>query len=287
MEPKILVTGATGTIGSFVVDLLKDKKANFVAMVRNQEKAKPFKEKGIKTVVADFSKPALLERALEGIHKIFLLSVTSPEAPALQASLVEKAFEARVQHIVKVSVRGADPNANFNIGRWHGETEEVIRKSLISYTFLQPHSFLQNLLFDAQSIREEGKIYSMQGDGQIPMVDARDIASVAVKALLEPGHEKASYVLTGPQSISYHDIAREFSVALDKDVEYIKQSTEEGISAMLEAGMPRWLADDMAYLNTRYANNEDSDVSPVIEKVLGTKAHNLVDFIQDYIHIFK
>ncbi|MCD4698584.1 MAG: SDR family oxidoreductase [Bacteroidales bacterium] len=287
MNSKILVTGATGTIGSFVVDLLKENKASFVAMVRNEKKSIPFKEKGVKTVFGDFSSNALLENALEGVQKVFLLSVSSPESSELQANLVQKAKEGGIKHIVKVSVRGANINADFNIGKWHGETEEFIRKSFISYTFLQPHSFMQNLLFDAKTIREEGKIYGMQGDGKIPMVDARDIASVAVKALLEPGHENKSYVLTGPESISYHDIAREFAVALHKDIQYVKQSTEEGLSAMLAAGIPEWLADDMAKLNKRYANNEDSIVSPDVEKVLGRKAHNLIDFIHDYIHLFN
>ncbi|MEZ5082139.1 MAG: SDR family oxidoreductase [Bacteroidales bacterium] len=287
MNSKILVTGATGTIGSFVVDLLKENKANFVAMVRNAEKAKPFKEKGIKTVMADFSKPALLEKALEGIQKVFLLSATSPDSPVLQGNLVRLAKAAGVKHIVKGSVRGADVNADFNIGRWHGQTEADIRESGISYTFLQPHSFLQNLLFDAESIREEGKIYGMQGDGKIPMVDARDIAAVGVASLLEEGHENKSYVLTGPEPISYHDIVRELSSALGKKIEYIKQTPEEGRKAMLSFNMPEWLVDDMVKLNIRYANGEAMNVSQDIEHVLGRNAHSLKDFIDDYIDLFK
>ncbi len=286
MDSKILVTGATGTIGSFVVDFLKEKNADFIAMVRNEQKRQPFKNKGIKSVVADFDSPKLLEEALKGIQKVFLLSVTSPDAPRLQATLIQKAKEAGVKHIVKVSVRGADKNADFNIGKWHGESEEMIKESGIAWTFLQPHSFLQNLLFDAESIREKGKIFSMQGDGKIPMVDARDIAAVAVKVLLDPGYENKSYVLTGPVSISYHDIAYEFSVALNREIEYVKQTPEEGHAAMLAAGMPSWLANDMAKLNRRFANNEDNDVSPDVEKVLGRKPHNLLDFIQDYIELF-
>ena len=287
MNSKILVTGATGTIGSFVVDLLKENKENFVAMVRNEEKAKPFKEKGIKTVMADFSKPALLEKSLEGIHKVFLLSATSPDSPVLQGKLVRLAKSAGVKHIVKGSVRGADVNADFNIGRWHGLTEADIRDSGIPYTFLQPHSFLQNLLFDADSIRQDGKIYGMQGDGKIPMVDARDIAAVGVASLLEEGHENKSYVLTGPEAISYHDIVRELSSALGKEIKYIKQTPEEGRKAMISGGMPEWLVDDMVKLNKRYAANEDMDVSPDVENVLGHKAHSLEEFINDYINLFK
>ena len=287
MNSKILVTGATGTIGSFVVDLLKENKANFVAMVRNEEKAKPFIEKGIKTVMADFSKPALLEKALEGIQKVFLLSVTSPESPVLQGNLVKLAKTAGVEHIVKGSVRGADVNADFNIGRWHGQTEADIRDSGIPYTFLQPHSFLQNLLFDADGIREEGKIYGMQGDGKIPMVDARDIAAVGVASLLEEGHENKSNLLTGPEAISYHDIVRELSSALGKEIKYIKQTPEEGRKAMLSGGMPEWLVDDMVKLNMRYAANKGAEVSPDVENVLGRKAHSLQDFINDYINLFK
>ena len=91
MSSKILVTGATGTIGSFVCERLKAINADFTALVRSGEKAKPLNEKGIKTVIGDLSDISSLEKALKGINKVFLLSVTSPESPKLQGNLVKVA----------------------------------------------------------------------------------------------------------------------------------------------------------------------------------------------------
>ncbi len=208
---KILVTGATGTIGSFVCQGLKEMNADFTAMVRSEEKAKTLNEKGIETVIGDLSDTASLENALSGMDKVFLLSVTSPESPKLQGNLVRVAKEKGVKHIVKVSALGTSLDSKFGIGRYHAMTERDIRDSGIAYTFLQPHSFMQNLIFDSATIKEQSAIYAPMADGKIGMVDARDIAAVAVKALSEEGHEGKTYILTGPKAISYYDIAKALS----------------------------------------------------------------------------
>lgn len=287
MSSKILVTGATGTIGSFVVDFLLKRRADFVAMVRSPEKAKPLTEKGIETRIGDFSDEASLPATLKGIDRLFLLSVTSPDSPKLQGNMIRAAKAAGVKYIVKISVRGAAENANINIGRWHGEIEEQIKESGLVYTFIRPHSFMQNLLFDAQGIQEQKAIYSPQGDGKIPFIDARDIAAVAARALTEDKHNNKTYVVTGPEAISYSDIASELSKALGKEIVYKRQTPADAREGMLAAGMPVWLVDDMIFLNESYSTNKASEVSPDVEKVLDRKAHSLADFISDYIEFFK
>ena len=288
MDTNILVTGATGTIGSFVVDLLNEQKANFTALVRSKEKAMPLTEKGIEIIYGDLSDRDSLEKAMMGIDKLFLLSATSPLSPELQGNAVQVAKKSGIKHIVKVAARGSSPDADFNIGRWHGLTEEEIRQSGIPFTFLECHTFMQNLLFDVETIEKENAIYSTQGDGKIPMVDTRDIAEVATKALTqESHHEFRTYVLTGPEAISYHDIARELSALLGREIKYVKQSPEEGRKAMLESGMPEWMVDDMIKLNKRYAENEAAEVSPDVEKVLKRKPRSLKVFLTDYGEHFK
>jgi uncharacterized protein YbjT (DUF2867 family) len=286
MTNKILVIGATGTIGMTVCELLKAENADFTALVRNEEKAKSFASIGMKTVTGDLSDMDSLMKAMNGIDKLFLLSVTSPDLPKLQGNAARVAKEQGVRHIVKISVRGAATDADFNIGRFHGQVEEEIRELGIPFTFLQPHSFLQNLFFDRQTIVEQDAIYSSMGDGKIPMIDTRDIAAVAVTNLLRDGHIGKSYVLTGPEAISYHDIVNELSKALDRKIKYISQTPEAGHKAMLSAGMPDWLVDDMTHLNKIYGANKASEVSPAVEQILGRKPLTLQKFIRDYFERF-
>jgi len=287
MNPKILVIGGTGTIGSSVCDLLLAEQANFTALVRNEEKAQSFHARGLKTVFGDLSDLNSLKKAMEGIDKLFLLSVTSPEIPLLHGNAAKAAKASGLKHIVKISVRGASVDANFNIGRFHGNAEKEIREIGIPYTFLQPHSFLQNLFFDKQSIQEQNAIFASMGDGKIPMIDTRDIAAVAVRCLLGKGHEGKSYVLTGPKAISNHDIVAELSKALGREIKYIAQTPEESYKAMMSWGMPEWLVDDMTNLNRDYAANKAIEVSPDVEMILGRKPISLEDFVKDFADRFK
>ncbi|MCB2221026.1 MAG: SDR family oxidoreductase [Bacteroidetes bacterium] len=287
MNKKILVSGATGTIGSFLVDELRKRNTEFVALVRDDAKAEKLNKNGIQTVIGDLGNKESLLAAMNDVEKVFLLSTTSPQSPELQGNVVKAAQTKGIKHIVKIAARGSAPDADFNIGRWHGITEEEIRESGIPYTFIHAHTFMQNLFFDAGSIEKENAIYSSQGDGKIPMVDARDIAAVAAVVLTEPGHEGKTYVVTGPEAVSYHDIAKELSVLLGREIKYIQQTPEEGHKAMLSSGMPEWLVDDMTLLNKRYASNEAAEVSKDVEKVTGRKAIPLRKFLNDFKNRFK
>jgi uncharacterized protein YbjT (DUF2867 family) len=287
MKPKILVIGGTGTIGNSVCDMLQSENADFTALVRNKEKVKSFQTKGIKTVIGDLSDLDSLKKAMEGMDKLFLLSVTSPEIPLLHGNAAKAARASGLKHIVKISVRGASVDANFNIGRFHGNAEKEIRDIRIPITVLQPHSFLQNLFFDKQSIKEQNAILASMGDGKIPMIDTRDIAAVAVKTLLEKGHEGKSYILTGPKAISYHDIVAELSKALGREIIYIAQTPEESYKAMISWGMPEWLVDDMTNLNRDYAANKATEVSPAVEQILGRKPISLEKFVNDFVDRFR
>lgn len=286
MNTKILVTGATGTIGSLVTNELMKKGADFVALVRNEEKADTLRKKGIDTVVGDFGDKESLKNALDGVGKIFLLSVTSPEIPRLQGNVTDVAKEKGVHHIVKISAQGAAPDSKIGITRFHYQAEKYIRESGVPFTFIQPQAFMQNLIFDKETILQQGHIYAQAGEGEISMVDARDIADVAVEALLNDGHEGKTYVLTGPEAISYGKIAEVFSNALKRQIAYVPVTSVQARSSMLEAGMPDWLVEDLVAVNMEHAAGLANSVSPDVEKVTGRKALSIEDFVRDYIQLF-
>ena len=287
MTPKILVTGATGTIGTYVLRQLQEKGADFRALVRTSGKAKTLNDKGISTAIGDFDDLTSLHAAMEGVDKVFLLSVTSPEIPRLQSHVTDVAARHGIRHIVKISARGANIDSDVGIHRFHAQAEGYIRESGIPFTFLQPEAFMQNLFFDRETIRDRGELFSQAGDGKVPMIDARDIAAVAVAALLNEGHEGKTYVLTGPEAISYHDIAAALTEALGKKVKYIPVTSVQSRSSMQEAGMPSWLVEDLVAVGKQHASGSVSDVSPDLNKVLGRQGITIGEFIRDYIEVFR
>ena len=146
---------------------------------------------------------------------------------------------------------------------------------------------MQNLIFDSATIKEQSAIYAPMADGKIGMVDARDIAAVAVKALSEEGHEGKTYILTGPKAISYHDIAKALTNALGREIKYVPVSSESAHKGMLDSGMPEWLANDITGLNQVFAAGKGSDLSPDVEKVTGRKPYSIENFVNDFTYIFK
>ncbi|MFQ5600100.1 MAG: NAD(P)H-binding protein, partial [Candidatus Krumholzibacteriia bacterium] len=135
----ILVTGATGTTGSEVVRQLAASRVPVRAFVRNPDKAAPLRALGVEIVVGDLDRPETLGPALEDVERLFLLSPADPSQVEQQGRAVEMAQRAGVQHIVKMSVLGADPDSPIALGRWHAQTEQHIEKSGLHFTHLRPH----------------------------------------------------------------------------------------------------------------------------------------------------
>jgi len=287
MSAKILVTGSTGTTGSPLVNLLYKQKADFKALVRSEEKARPLQEKGIATTIGDFASTSSIDKALDGVEKVFLLSVAGPKQVEHQSNFVQSCQKAAVKYIVKVSAIGAAADSPVALARWHAQTEEEIRNSGLNYTFLHPHAFMQNQFGNIETIKSQGAIYAPMAEAKFAMVDARDIASVATKLLSEDGHEGKTYLLTGPEAISMSEVTATLSNLLGKEVNYMPVSFADARKAMLGMGMPEWLADDLTELNKIFAAGHGAQVSNDIETITGKKATSFEQFARDHIGFFK
>ncbi len=287
MSNIILITGATGQVGSHVVRQLSTEGKQFRALVRSQEKAAAMDAPSVEAVIGDFSQSETLDAALTGIEKLFLLSVGSPDQVELQGNVIEAAQRAGVRHIVKLSILGTSPDAPTGLGRWHAQTEEQIRESGIAYTFLRPGSFMQNLMMSADTIKTQGAIYAPMRDGKFSPVDARDIAAVAVATLTEDGHKGKTYDITGPEAVSYADVAKKISAAIGKTVTYVDVPPEAARQGMLDAGLPEWVVDDLSILNEIYASGQAAEVSPVVAEVAKKEPITFDQFARDYAEAFK
>ncbi len=189
MAATILVTSATGNIGSQIVKQLSAQGISVRALVRHPEKAVDIADSGVEIVAGDFGKPETLDAALKGIKKVFLVSAPDPRQVELQGNVVNAAQRAHTRHIVKVGALGTSLDGPTAFARWHAQTEKQIIDADIAYTFLHPNGFMQSLLASASTIATEGVLYAPMKDGKVSLVDVRDIAAVGVTALTESGHD--------------------------------------------------------------------------------------------------
>ena len=281
----ILVTGATGKVGQEVVRQLAAASVPARALVRDPAAASHIRIPGIEIAVGDLSRPETLGAAFAGIDRLFLLTPAAPDQVELQANALAAGLRAGIQRIVKVSVAGG-PDAGTQIGRWHWATEKQIEASGIDFTFLRPTIYMQQMYRYAPSIAAGGTFSAPMGTGEIALVDARDVAAVAVSALTEDGHVHHIYDLTGPEALSYDAVADAISQAIGKKVTYVHVPPEYAKKQMLADGVPRWLADDMIILTASFREGYGAGVTNTVAEVTKGKPRTFRQFAKDHARVF-
>jgi uncharacterized protein YbjT (DUF2867 family) len=283
----ILVTGSTGKIGSELVRVLADAGQPVRAMTRHPEREKWMQDLGIDVVQGDFLQPETLTAAVEGVKRAFLLSPNVREMKEMQSNFVRAAEKADVDHVVKLSAAGADADSSWDIARWHGEIESGIETAALDHTFIRPVSYMQNLLEDAATIRADGVFArATPPDARINVVDTRDVARVAAKALLDSGHRGKTYKPTGPEPITFAQMASTISEVTGRSVEFRELDPATARASLLEDGAPEWLADAMVGLQVAFgkgiADLNNNDVS----RVTGNHPKSFARFVRDHAERF-
>lgn len=286
-KPTILITGATGNIGTELSKQVSEQGVPFRAMVRSGKDVQTLSElPGAEVVIGDFNDPASLETALNGIERAFLLTPSSEQAEAQQRRFVEVAQRAGVRHIIKLSQLAADAHSPVRFLRYHAAVEQAIRESGMAFTFLRPNLFMQGLLNFKDSIASQGKFFAAIGDATVSVVDVRDIATVAAITLTETGHQGKTYTLTGPQALTHADMAGYLSTALHKSVTFVDIPPAAMRSSLADVGLPDWQADGLIEDYAHYSRNEATTVTPAIQAVTGRPPYSFTDFTRDYASAF-
>jgi uncharacterized protein YbjT (DUF2867 family) len=292
-QETILVTGATGTLGSEVIKQLSSvtPAVNIKAGVHSAQNVKKNSDR-VEVVLIDYNKPETLKEALNQVDKLFLLTPDVPNAHELASNMVIEAKKAGIGHIVKQSVMGADLEADVDTMRLHRQAEKIIEQSGIPFTFLRPNEFMQNFVnFHSPSIKNNNAFYLPLEDAKVSLVDVRDIAAVAVKSLTEDRSDKhnnnKTYLITGQEALSYHQAADILSNATGKKISYVNISEEEARGAMKEMGMSDWLINTISELHGYFRKGNASQVSSAVEEVTGKKPISFSQFAKDYAEAFR
>jgi len=277
----ICITGAGGTVGSEVIKQLESAKAPFRAAYFSNEKAEAARARGIDAVIIDYNRPETLRAAFQGCDKLFLLGPNALNQTQLELNAVEAAKAVGVRHIVKQSVLGAGEEA-FDLAKVHRPVEKAIESSGIAWTFLRPNSFMQNVVtYMGETIKAEAAFYSASGKAKISHVDVRDLTAVAVKALTEPNHEGKAYTLTGPEALTYDELANELSKVLGRSISHINLSPPDLKNGMLAQGMPEEIADRMLDLERYFREGQASRITNDIKQVTGRDPRRFAQYARD------
>lgn len=244
----ILVIGGRSRTGRELVRLLRTAGAPLRILTRSDEAADD-----PAAVPGDLGRPATLDAAMAGAGKVFLLCSAAPDELAWHRNAIDAAARAGVSHLVRSSILGADPASPARFIRHHGQADEQLRKSGVGYTILRPNMYMHNVsTVWPPSISPDGNYYAPAGDARISMTDARDVAAVATRILLSDGHVGEAYDVTGPEALSHADACGKLAAALGRPVRYVPVDDDTARSAMLAAGLNRWMTDALIELYQDY-----------------------------------
>jgi uncharacterized protein YbjT (DUF2867 family) len=276
----ILVTGGTGRIGSELVRLLTAKAVPVRVLTRDASKAESLARHGVEIAVGNMNDPRGLDAAMNGVGQVFLLSKEEPAQVELQHNVVVAAVSAGVRRLVKVSAMGAGPDSPLREARWHARTEDEIAASGLAYTHLRPNFFMHNLTIYAASLGD-GVLSAPMGGSRISMIDHRDVAAAAAAVLTEPGHEHRSYTLTGPEALSFAEVADRLSRALGHPIRYVNVSLEDARRKWLALGIPTWRVDSFIDIHREYRTDWAAPVTTDVADLVGRPARSLAAIAAD------
>lgn len=281
--PKVLVTTA-GTVGSETARLLNEQAVPVRVLVRDPRKVQALSDAGVEVAVGDLDVPASIDEAMEGVGAVVLVS---PAVVAQELNVVASAARAGVEHIVKASSK-ASPDSPIARRRGQIEIETGLAKSGVPHTILRSNAYMQNLLALAPAIANTGGFGSATGRGRVGLVDARDVAAVAAKIVTTPGaHAGKTYRLTGPELLSYYDVAGLLAIQLGRTVTYRELTLAENREAMIGAGVPEPIAAMNAQAFSLIADGDAAWLSDDLQSILGHPARSFAQFAADYASVFS
>lgn len=282
MSKTILVTGATGTIGSQVVSALKARNDVTVrAAVRSAAKAESLKGGNVTPVDFEFNQPELIQKAVKGVDALFLVTPNTDDQVELGALLVDHAKAAGVKHIVKLSALGSDSVPGISLGRSHRLLERYIQGSGLTYTFLRPNNFMENFL-NYYPPDKQGNIYLPWGQGACSFISGADVAAVAAAALTSPGHENKAYELTGPEALTIGQAANVLSEVTGRKINYVDVPEAAAEKAMTDMGMPKNRVSAMMELHAIDKANYAGQVSDAVQKATGRAPTSFSQFAKQH-----
>ncbi|MFJ6181767.1 SDR family oxidoreductase [Streptomyces sp. NPDC092295] len=271
----ILVTGATGTIGRYLVRALAEADVPFRALVRDARKGK---ELDCAFTVGDFDDPVSMASALKGVDRLLLNSggalPVEGQQPMVrqQTGVIDAARAAGVSSVVKISAWQPGPDTKLSV-RAHWEIEQYLKASGLRWASLQPTGYMQNFLTGEGGFTHSGALEGPYGAGRVAYLDAYDVAACAAALLTGPVRGGETYALTGPEALTHEEIAAKLAIPFH---DLTPQEAAEGLRAQ---GLPGWFVDDLLRLYAEMAAGAMSEVTTAMRELTGRAPRTFDEFL--------
>ena len=271
------ITGPSGQIGGLVARQLAGAGVTQRLLVRDAKKV--LAVAGADVVVAgSYGDAVAWRRALDGVDVLLMVSAQeSTDRLAQHFTFVDAAAAAGVQHVVYTSFFGAAPDATFTLARDHWATEERIKASGLRFTFLRDNLYMDVLPYFAG----EGAIRGPAGDGRLAPVSRVDVSRVAVAALCDPvAHAGRTYDLTGPESLSFSEIAALLTASTGRPVRYEDETVDEAYASRAKYNAPAWQVEAWVSTYVAIRRGEMARVTGDVERVTRVPPVSFRNFLE-------
>lgn len=275
----ILITGATGQLGSATIHFLLEKQhpSQLVALVRDESKAAALKESGVNIRVGTYDDTDSLDRAMQGIETVLLIAGTDEENRLQQhKNVVDAAQKAGVRRIAYTSRALKDRNTLANrLMEGHFQTEDYIKASGLTYTLFQNILYMDAIpQFVGPTVLETG-IHLPAGQGKVSFALRYEMAEAMANALTGDGTDSRVYRLTGSEAYTFADVAATLTNLSGKEVTYTPAEKSAFEAQLKGRNVPDVIVQRVTGFITDIANGQEADVSPDLENLLGRKPASL------------
>ncbi|GAB4020996.1 SDR family oxidoreductase [Spirosoma migulaei] len=279
----ILITGATGGLGHQIIDVLltTTPATEIAALVRHVNKATDLVKRGVDVRQADyFDYPALVQ-AFRGIDKVLLVSaVAFTDRVRQHRNVIDAAKQAGVKHLFYTSIQRSTNFVMPQVTESDLATEAYLKASGLTYTILKNGYYFEGLGFLIGSEVPDTEIRFPASEGKIAFVKRAELAAATAALLTSEGHDNQDYTLSGSETYSFHDIARELSALAGRPIAYQSSELAPYIAQKVAAGFPDFVANFLAQWGAATQHGMLAGTHDTVERLLGRKPTSLREYLK-------
>ncbi|KJL47536.1 Quinone oxidoreductase 2 [Microbacterium hydrocarbonoxydans] len=273
----ILVTGATGQLGRLIVESLLERGASADQIVAGARDVSKAADLGVRAVHLDYTDPASIAAALDGVDSVVLVSGSEVgQRVAQHQAVIDAAAAAGVSKFVYTSAPKAT-TSDLVLAPEHKATEEAIAASGLPAVILRNNWYTENYVRDLATAAETGVLSSGAGDGRVASASRKDYADAVAVVLLEDGHIGEVYELGGDVAWTYSDLAAAFSEILGREVSYVPLSFDEQVAALRGFGLDEGTVGFVAALDAGIRGGALADTDGTLSRLIGRPTTPLVE----------